>query len=50
MFYYLYEITNKVNDKIYVGVHKTSDLNDGLYGLWKDNSACNCKAWCTEFF
>ena len=35
MFYYLYQIINKVNNKIYVGVHKTKDMNDGYMGSGK---------------
>lgn len=28
----IYQITNKINDKIYVGAHSTEDINDGYMG------------------
>lgn len=32
MYYLVYKITNLINGKIYVGAHKTEDLNDGYFG------------------
>lgn len=32
MYYTLYKVTNKINQKIYIGVHKTKNPNDSYMG------------------
>ena len=43
MIHYLYQITNLINDKVYIGVHKTSNLEDGYMGSGKALSAAFVK-------
>ena len=34
-YYIIYQITNIVNDKIYIGKHETTDIRDGYMGSGK---------------
>ena len=35
MFYTVYKVTNNIDGKIYIGCHKTKDLDDGYFGSGK---------------
>ena len=35
MYYYLYQITNRINGKIYIGIHQTKNMADGYFGSGK---------------
>ena len=42
-YYILYQVTNNLNSKIYVGVHKTKNLDDGYMGSGKVINAAIAK-------
>ena len=49
MFYTVYQITNKINGKIYIGKHQTKDLNDGYMGSGKNLHSAIAKCGIENF-
>lgn len=47
--YYLYKITNLINNKFYIGVHSTEDINDGYMGSGKAIKAAEKKYGINNF-
>ena len=47
--YYLYKITNLINNKFYIGVHSTEDINDGYMGSGKAIKAAEKKYGLNNF-
>jgi hypothetical protein len=58
-YHYIYKTTNVKNDKFYIGMHSTDNLNDGYMGsgkrLWhsinyhgKDNHVCEILEYCKD--
>lgn len=48
-YYYLYQITNLVNGKIYVGVHRTTNIDDGYMGSGKQIKLAQAKYGLSNF-
>jgi len=43
MYHIVYKTTNLINEKIYIGVHSTKDLDDGYFGSGKVLTRAICK-------
>ncbi len=49
MHYLIYKVTNLINNKIYIGAHKTENLNDSYMGSGKYIKLAIKKIWYRKF-